>query len=122
MAAKILSISANDALRLTRQLLLENAGYEVLSASSNLREVRAAARKLGKCDLVIIGHSLVPRVKRSLAEVIRNVQPACPILELCLASPNIQDAEFHLRGAEPEELLSTIHLILDKKARRSRSA
>jgi hypothetical protein len=59
MPKKVLSISGNDALRVTRHMMLESRGYDVVSAA-NLRETRNAL-KSGDFHLVILGISIEGR-------------------------------------------------------------
>jgi CheY-like chemotaxis protein len=110
MPKKILSISDNDALRVTRHIMLENRGYEVVSVA-NLRETRTAL-KSGDFDLVILGVSMDGEVKRDMAGVTRKLCNRARILELCRISPEVPDAEHHLFSAEPEEVDQTIGRIL----------
>ena len=110
MAKKVLSISGNDALRVTRHMLLESRGYEVVSAA-NLRETRNAL-KSGDFDLVILGISIDGEVKREMASITRKLCDRAQILELCRISPEVADADHHLRSAEPEEVDHTVGRIL----------
>jgi len=116
MAKKVLSISGNDALRVTRHLLLESRGYEVVSAA-NLRETRNAL-KSEDFDLVILGISIDGEVKREMASITRKLCERAQILELCRISPEVIDADHHLLGAEPEEVDQTIACILRGQSRR----
>src|SRR5438067_4755635 len=81
MRKKILSISENDALRVTRHMLLENRGFDVVS-TANLRETRNAL-KSGDFDLVILGISLDGELKREMAILTRKLCANAQILELC---------------------------------------
>lgn len=110
MPKKILSISDNDAIRVTRHIMLENQGYEVVSVA-NLRETRTAL-KSGDFDLVILGVSMEGDMKREMAGAARKLCNGARILELCRISPEVRDAEHHLFSAEPEEVDQTIGKIL----------
>ena len=61
MPKKVLSVSDNDALRVTRHMMLQNRRFDVVSAA-NLREVRNAV-KAGDFDLVILGHTVPAKDK-----------------------------------------------------------
>jgi len=114
MAKKVLSISGNDALRVTRHMLLESRGYDVVSAA-NLRETRNAL-KSGDFDLVILGISIDGEVKREMASITRKLCENAQILELCRISPEVADADHHLLSAEPEEIDQTIrHMLRGEK-------
>jgi len=110
MAKKVLSVSGNDALRVTRHMLLENRGYDVVSAA-NLRETRTAL-KSGNFDLVILGLSIDGSVKREMASITHKLCGNAKILELCRISPEVADADHYLMSAEPEEVDHTIGRIL----------
>jgi DNA-binding NtrC family response regulator len=76
---KILSVSYDEALLMTRQMMLEQAGYRVTSAlgfSEGIEQCRACGY-----ELVIIGHS-IPRKDKS--ELIREAkkQCGCPVLSI----------------------------------------
>ena len=110
MPKKILSVSDNDALRVTRHIMLRNKGYEVVSVA-NLRETRTALRS-GGFDLVILGISMDGNVKRDMAGATRKLCHRARILELCRISPEVADADHHLFSAEPEEVDQTVGRIL----------
>lgn len=110
MPKKVLSISGNDALRVTRHMMLESRGYEVVS-TANLRETRNAL-KSGDFDLVILGISIEGEIKREMANITRRLCEKAQILELCRISPEVADADHHLLSAEPEEVDQTIGRIL----------
>jgi CheY-like chemotaxis protein len=110
MAKKILSVSDNDALRITRHMMLANRGFEVVSVA-NLRELRTAL-KSGDFDLVILGVSIDGPGKREMAGSVRRLCEAAQILELCRISPEVPDAEHHLISPEPAEIDHTVGQIL----------
>ena len=106
---RILSISPSEVLLTTRQLVLERAGYQVLS----LADVSAdhAFSKNDKFDLAIIGHNFRAEEKRRIARIINQQFPGLAILELCLHSPEIPGADFIFNDS-PDELLNAIREIL----------
>jgi len=110
MPKKILSISGNDALRVTRHMMLENRGFEVVSVA-NLRETRSALRS-GDFDLVILGISVDGDAKREMASAARKLCDQAQILELCRISAEVPDAEHHLFSPEPEDIDQTVGEIL----------
>jgi CheY-like chemotaxis protein len=110
MAKKILSVSDNDALRITRHMMLANQGFDVISVA-NLRELRTAL-KSGGFDLVILGISIDGPGKREMAKDVRRLCDKASILELCRISPEVPDAEHHLISAEPAEIDHAVGQIL----------
>ena len=113
MRKKVLSVSGNDALRVTRHMMLESRGFEVVSAA-NLRDTRNAL-KSADFDLVILGVSIEGDQKREMASLTRKHCDRAEILELCRISPEVSDADHHLFSAEPEEIDQTIRSILNGK-------
>ena len=76
---RILSISYEQSLLLTREMLLSDAGFEVTSA----RTLRAALEccKKSKFDLIIVGHSIPKNDKRDVVKQIRQLSSA-PVLSI----------------------------------------
>ena len=114
MPKKVLSVSDNDALRVTRHMMLQNRRFDVVSAA-NLREVRNAV-KAGDFDLVILGVSIDGDAKREMASLARKHCGNARILELCRVSPEVQDADHHLYSPEPEDVDQTVRHLLDGEA------
>jgi DNA-binding response OmpR family regulator len=109
MAKRILSIVGDAGLRKARRMLLQAQGFEIISAG-DFREVREACETYA-FDLVIIGHSLDPKIKRAIAVSIRESNPDTPILEMCLVSPEIKGAEYSTSDS-PADLIAAVRRIL----------
>src|SRR5437868_10740150 len=105
MRKKILSVSGNDALRVTRHMMLESRGFDVVS-TANLRETRNAL-KSANFDLVILGISIDGEVKREMTAIIRKACKRTQILELCRISPEVPEAEYHLLDRKSTRLNSS---------------
>jgi DNA-binding response OmpR family regulator len=118
MAQRILSISYDELLLITRQLLLEDAGFKVTSALgfvSGLQECSA-----GKFDLVIIGHSIPRTEKQSLLQAVRHNCDA-PVLLLCKPTEDaLLDVDYSIDSIEPDSVLKAVRQIL--KSGRKRAA
>jgi DNA-binding response OmpR family regulator len=106
---RILSISPSEVLRTTRQLILEQEGYQVLSLADP-SEGHAFSTD-DKFDLAIVGHNFRGQDKRKIAQLINKQFPGLPILELCLHSPEIPGADFILSDS-PDEILIAVREIL----------
>ena len=107
--ATILSVASNEVLKTTRQLLLEQEGFNVCSALS-----LADVENLGntdKIDLALIGHGFRGVEKRKIAHAVNHFYPGLPILEMCFHSPEIPGADFILSDS-PQELIAAIGLVL----------
>jgi len=113
MRKKILSVASNDALRVTRHMMLQSRGVEVVS-TANIRETHNVL-KSADFDLVILGVAIEGGQKREMANLTRKHCDRAEILELCRISPEVRDADHHLFSAEPEEIDHTIRRILNGK-------
>jgi len=107
---KILSVASSEALKTTRQLLLEQEGYAVCSAL-NLADVEELG-KTEKIDLALIGHGFRGPEKRKIARAVNQFFPGLPILEMCFHSPEIPGADFVLTDS-PTDLIKAIRNILN---------
>ncbi|HUR36443.1 MAG TPA: hypothetical protein VM009_01415 [Terriglobales bacterium] len=108
---QILSVAGTEALRKTRELVLKQSGYLVVSAQTT-RELNHVCRRT-VFDLAIVGHAFEEEHKVKMAEVIRQLCPNLPILEICRISPVIAPApEYILRNPDPDDLVKEVNRIL----------
>ncbi|HEU4416174.1 MAG TPA: hypothetical protein VFT65_15410 [Candidatus Angelobacter sp.] len=108
--ATILSVASTEVLRTTRQLLLEQQGYSVCSATS-LDEVKNLAHT-EKVELALIGHGFPGPHKREIAKAVLECYPGVPILEMCHHSPEIPNVDFVLSDS-PADLVRAVRNILE---------
>ena len=78
--ALVLCTGIDTALLHTRKLILERAGHTVLTATSE-RELVAACEK-HRFDVAVIGQTVSPRMKRTIASLIRSHCRSARVLEL----------------------------------------
>jgi DNA-binding response OmpR family regulator len=106
---RILSISYQEPLLLTRQMLLEQRGYEVVSALGFMEAVVQCEQ--GEFDLLLLGHT-VPRLdQEKLIETFRQHCKA-PILSLRRSGEAPVDAaKHHALSDDPDELLQRVAAI-----------
>lgn len=107
---QILNVAGTEALRKTRELMLTQAGFLVVSASTT-RELSHVCRRT-VFDLAVVGHAFEEEQKVKLAETIRQLCPNLPILEICRISPVIPGVEHVLRTPDPGELVREVNRIL----------
>jgi hypothetical protein len=109
---RILSISDDDGLRLSRELLLINDGYETESIASNMALSVGRARSF---DIALICRSVEPERAMILADMLRRYNPDIQIL---CSSPLENRIEFAV-GPEipsgPEALLDAIREFCKQK-------
>jgi|SRR5581483_3728936 len=107
---RILSISYDYNLLATRRLMLEEAGYEVISAEGF---TEATERCEANFDLIIIGHSIPQKDKRAIVAECRKHGCFAPIVSLLrFGEKPIPEAAFGLDPGNPWELLKAIDQIL----------
>ena len=118
MAKHILSVSYNEPLLRTRELLLRREGYLVTSALGFTDAV--AACKAGNFDLFVIGHSIPDNDKRELIRVFRS---HCSAMVLALRRHGEvppDDADAHAYPDEIEGMLETVRNTLAKGSENGR--
>jgi DNA-binding response OmpR family regulator len=112
MAKRILSISYDRSLLWTRQLLLEQLGYEVVSAEGFAPAWDAAEDRKNKFDLIILGHSIPPSDKAAIVRHMRD-SLGTPILALLrpYESP-VAEAERSIDAGDPGGFLKSVKEML----------
>jgi len=110
---KILSVVKDASLATTRYLLLSHAGFQVTSALVTADAIQHC--KSGKFNLVLIGHSIPFKEKKSLLELIRK-RCAAPVLALYhRGEGKLEGADYVLDSSEgPAALLETVTSILNE--------
>src|SRR5690349_17572253 len=88
MTAHILSVSYNEALLRTREMILRREGYIVSSALGFTAGVEHCKNQ--NFDLFVLGHSIPDKDKRELMRVFRTGSKA-PVLALQRQGENVPD-------------------------------
>jgi DNA-binding response OmpR family regulator len=110
---RILSISYNEALLQTREMLLRFKGYEVESAFGYAAAIRAC--KNGNFDLAVIGHSIPREGQEAMIEQLKAICPT-PVLALRRVDENpVASADYTMDLADPAEFINYIDGILSGK-------
>jgi DNA-binding NtrC family response regulator len=114
---KILSISYDEPLLATRQMILQNAGYGVVSA---LGFTEAIDKSKGqKFDLAIMGHSIPMTDKTVMAKTIKQ-DCHCPIVSIRRHGYEpMPESDYSIDAIDgPEALLVTIRQVLKEKKKK----
>ena len=120
MVKRILSVSYDDILVVTRQMLLENSGYQVTSALGFTKAVEQCQHS--GFDLFILGHSIPEDDKLHLIRTFRENCPA-PILSLERPGEKRISCDFHASPDEPQKFLKVVDEILNgRKEQAQRTA
>jgi DNA-binding response OmpR family regulator len=105
----ILVYAENPAVRRTKQLVLESAGYSVIAVGS-MREVEYVASRT-IFDLVILGRTIEAESKKFAAQVIKQKLPSAPILEICDLKQCVDNPDYVLHTSNPEDLMAMVNSI-----------
>jgi len=109
MSKHILSVSYDKSLLATRQIMLQQKGYQVTSALG-FADAVDHCKKPG-FDLFILGHSIPLKDKQQLVNHFRQNCPA-PILSLERGGEQrFEDCDFHVSPDRPEQLLEKVAAI-----------
>jgi CheY-like chemotaxis protein len=112
----ILSVSYDEVLLNSRQLVLESEGYRVTSAWGFQAALQAC--QVGKFDLFVLGHSIPTADKEAL---IKEFRAHCSALVIALArinEPKVRGADYQSE-TDPKMLVALIDRILSGKERRA---
>jgi DNA-binding response OmpR family regulator len=108
----ILSVSYDEALQRTRELILASNGYRVTSAWGLDAALRACTA--GKFDLFILGHSIPPADKRRLIKTFRRHCDA-PVIALQRGNePDVAGADYR-SDTDPTALVALVGRILHSR-------
>jgi DNA-binding NtrC family response regulator len=118
--AIVLCTGIDPILMQTRQLILERAGHQVVSAVDE-RELESACSK-HQVDVVVIGQSLSPRMKPRILKLVRENCPSAAILEIhapygerTLAEA---DAWLAMPTEHPQEFVDIVNSLARKRDQR----
>jgi len=106
MAIRVLSASADSALRHSRELLLRDHGFEVKTSLS-----KSQAHELIQShsfDVLVFGNSLTPDVCQELAKDFRSRNPQGKIIEILAANWKAPMNQPDATALSPEELIAAI--------------
>jgi hypothetical protein len=103
---RVLSASADPALRQSRELLLRSEGCEV--ATSLSKSHAHALIQTSEFDLLIFGNSLTPDACKELAKVFRMRHPRGKIIEILTAHWHPAKNQPDTTVVGPQELVSAI--------------
>jgi DNA-binding response OmpR family regulator len=111
MSHRILSISYDGPLLVTRQMLLQAYGYDVISAEG-FTEALEHADDGSNFDLVIIGHSIPLKDKRKIVSQLRK-QREVPVLSLLRhGEAPLQEATESVEPHDPKQLVLAVQRLL----------
>lgn len=111
---RVLSVSYDQALLSSRELLLQSLGYEVISVADFAKAVQHCGRG-SKFDLFILGHSIPAAEKNALISAFR-AHSSAPVVALKkVGEETPMSADFQIEP-DPGQLLSVISRIISNRA------
>jgi CheY-like chemotaxis protein len=106
--ATIFSISYDERLLRSRELLLRRMGHRVISAQGFVEAVELCDKDPKVFDLVILGHSIPHEEKRAIARHCRRTR-RCPVLALTLLNePLIPEADHSIDPSDTGVFVRTV--------------
>jgi DNA-binding NtrC family response regulator len=114
--ARILSVSYDESLLRTRQLMLEQCGHEVISALGFTDALRQCSEG-GPFELFVLGHSIPVRDKQALVEAFRRNSRAV-VVALKRPGEDLAStgADFQADPSDPAGMLALIAKIIQARA------
>jgi CheY-like chemotaxis protein len=113
---RILSVSYDESLLRTRQLMLEQCGYQVVSALGFTDALKQCTEG-GLFDLFVLGHSIPLHDKQALVAAFR---ASCRSVVVALKRPGedlaATGADFQADPGDPAGMLAIISSIIEKRA------
>jgi len=110
---RVLCVSWNPSLASTREMLLTQAGYTVISA---LGPEKAASLCREEADLLVLGHSVPRDRKLAVIECFREHSKA-PILSLLtVGQEKLPNADFGVEAHNPADFVQAVKTILTRPA------
>ncbi len=108
MKARILAVAYDSGLLQGRQLLLEHAGYEIVTA---LGTVEAARYSRERFDLILLGYTMSQGAQRTVIELRRACGCSAPVVTMLLPG------QIAIEGAvgiepDPDLLLKTVKQLI----------
>jgi CheY-like chemotaxis protein len=109
---RILSISDDDGLRYSRELLLLSNGYSIESVTSN---TALSVSRVRSFDVVLICRSVDPRRAMAVTEMLRRYDSRIQIMCISpLESTNFPEVDVEI-ATGPEALLEAIRVACDQR-------
>jgi DNA-binding response OmpR family regulator len=114
--ARLISVSYDETLLRTRELMLKSAGHSVHSAVGFREAMEGCAYP---AEMAIIGHSIPRKDKVEIIGCFRAANPKGIVIALTRAGEQrLKEVDAYINPGNPEELVRAIQWILDPKSDR----
>jgi len=103
---RVLCISYDESLLVTRKLILEQAGFEV-TAALGFAEAMEACKNHQTFELIVIGHSMPRKDKTALIQTLRSMQCDAPVLSIRRhGDPPLPEADYSVDSYDGPQVFS----------------
>lgn len=116
--ARIVSVSYDETLLLTRELLLKTVKHQVTSCLGYVEALRCADTHF---DVAIVGHSIPKQDKLDIIAAFRRNNPEVIIVALTRAGEGrLNEVDVYVTPGDPEELIRAIDRVLKTNPARAK--
>ncbi len=113
---QVVCVSWDSSLAASREMLLDNAGYLVVSALGTVDALHKC-RQNTNADILVLGHSVPQEEKRKIITVFRE-HNSVPVLSLLnVNQERLPEVEYAVEALDPGRFLDTVRLIVRGEAR-----
>src|SRR3954466_259795 len=115
---RVLCVSYDESLLLTRKMILEQAGFEVTAAPGFAEAMEVCESEPG-FELIVIGHSMPRKDKTALIHTLRSMQCNAPVLSIRRHNdPPLPEADYSVDSYDgPNILVDTAERAIRGKAK-----
>ena len=113
--SRVLSISYEEPLLRTREMILRNAGFDVTSALGFVEAQRFCAEQ--KFDVVVIGHTIPTSDKLALIQSARRDARADTLCLRKAGEPLVPEADYSTDRTGPDELVEAVKNLLAQRGK-----
>jgi len=111
--ARILSVSYDDTLLRTRELLLEGRGHRVVSCLGFTKALDQSAKQ--GFDMLVVGHSIPAGDKARIIDRFREYNPMAEVVALMrTGEARLETVDYYLNPGDPVAFLETIDRIAER--------
>jgi CheY-like chemotaxis protein len=115
---RVLCISYDESLLVTRKMILEQAGFEVTPALG-FAEAMEVCERGAAFDLIVIGHSMPRKDKTALIRTLRSMQCDAPVLSVRRHNdPPLPEADYSVDSYDgPQLFIAAAERAIQRKAK-----
>jgi len=115
---RVLCISYDESLLVTRKMILEHAGFEV-TAALGFAEAMEVCRNEPGFELIVIGHSMPRKDKTAVIQTLRSMRCDAPVLSVRRHNdPPLPEADYSVDSYDgPEVFTAAVERAIRRRAK-----